>query len=472
MATSLIGTTTRLLREIEEIESCLTANTLPFCKRGLEVIANGSAAVGFELEEVVDQQARRQIEANLRAVEAKVGSLKDRMAQLESNPLPLNIPVRIQPAATQKQSEPQYLFASCNQYDPKFVHLHTSQEASNSACTPIAGQFVLSALKGEEAKLDAVMQRGHEMMARLLRETPPAEGVHFAFDAIVSERELSELEPIVKEDFFQFLIHRNQGGTADYARVLNFLKEQAGGAVLTTAGSSFGIIAKRDNTCVYFDPHGHRQLSGRPEAFAARLVSIEVAATFLAQRFLIAEDAVTGDERADYVEFSPVKLAHRQPSVAAAPNLLQANLQNLQTISLILSSDGTSAEEKVRGAQRILLGSALSMLKWAVATSDDTVLRSTLTMLEEMRIDPRDLPHGVNNIAYHLFGSLYRRYLAAAGSDPQLKHCDFGKAAFRNEDGIRIDNRYKLETIDEVLESLETVSEFSLKLISTTDSKT
>ncbi len=129
---------------------------------------------------------------------------------------------------------------------------------------------------------------------------------------------------------------------------------------------------------------------------------------------------------------------------------MQANLQNLQTISLILSADGIPAEEKVRAAQRVLLAGALATLEWAVVTGDDAVLRDTLTMLEEMSIAPQDLPKGISNIAHHLFGSLHRRYLAAAGNDPQLGHPDFGRAAFRNEAGIRIDNRYKLETIKEM----------------------
>ncbi len=354
MTQALLGKLKTLVLELEQIDARLNPRSLAECKRDLGTIQDGLYATRLSLEEGVDQSARGQIETHLRAVDAKVQTLNDRVAKLERNPLPLDVPARIQPAAVaQRQNAPQYFFASCNQYDPRFHALHTSREASNSACTPIAGQFVLSALEGKgESELDAVMQRGHAMMARLLREKPPAEGVHYAFDQIAYEAELSRLEPIAKDDFFMFLIHKNQGGARDYKRVLDLLKQQGGGAVLTTGGSSFGIVVKDDSTCLYFDPHGQRQLSGRFEAFAARLPSMEDAAKFLTERFFVDADAITGDERADYVEVSPVKLVvvpkkplHLDPVKAPAVEFPQAGptFQNMAPLTGI-STPGLSSD--------------------------------------------------------------------------------------------------------------------------------
>ena len=179
-----------------------------------------------------------------------------------------------------------------------------------SACTAIAGQFVLNSLQGlGPDKLDKCMVSGHEMMIKFQKQNNSVE--HTAFDELmpVCYKQLDSI-PLTQElldlnPFGQIRFDR-QLGLEGFKAALNTLISLKNannldrmGVVITNPPESYGLMIYADNSFSFFDSHGIIIPNEQPgPAYATYFSDVEIAAQFLSERMpvLVMDDAPVYNE--------------------------------------------------------------------------------------------------------------------------------------------------------------------------------
>ena len=138
------------------------------------------------------------------------------------------------------------------------------------------------------------------------------------------------------------------------------------------------------------------------------------------------------------------------------------------------SEDLSSAEERLRATQRAQTEYLLSVLCVVCADIQNSgpdaqnnpqvkfVLSLLFKELEELKLDPKDLPQGTKNLAYFCFGNLYTTYLAAWEQNQAMVHpndpCfngNFGREALLGDASARVPVFYKAQMLKQVAQSLK-----------------
>ena len=124
----------------------------------------------------------------------------------------------------------------------------------------------------------------------------------------------------------------------------------------------------------------------------------------------------------------------------------------------------STPEQKLRAAQRTLLEICLFEVEHASDQGNKESLAIFLKAVEEMQLDPKDLPANTKNIAHALFGKLYTLYSKAQKEDSSLEHPhsskfkgDFGRHAFCGTAEIAIPKEYVQQALKEVLSEIKAV---------------
>lgn len=125
--------------------------------------------------------------------------------------------------------------------------------------------------------------------------------------------------------------------------------------------------------------------------------------------------------------------------------------------------DATNNAQKMRAAQRVQVDLLLLLLNQSFESADlKNEIPDLLKRMEELKLDPMDLPKGEKNLAHFLFSSLYKSYLAAWEKDKKLVHphdksfkSDFGRNALLGQAKDSIADTYKLAALAEVVGSLK-----------------
>ncbi|MBS0604381.1 MAG: hypothetical protein JSS60_05005 [Verrucomicrobia bacterium] len=119
-------------------------------------------------------------------------------------------------------------------------------------------------------------------------------------------------------------------------------------------------------------------------------------------------------------------------------------------------------EQKLRAAQRAQVEVLLFALNLAIEHRDEEQLPLLFKALEEMKLDPRDLPSGQKNLAHALFGKLYENYLKAWESDKSMVHPhdgkfkgDFGRHGFCSTGEVKISPEIRMQTLKELSDQLK-----------------
>jgi hypothetical protein len=199
-------------------------------------------------------------------------------------------------------SQEQLFLIRTNQYSDTYNQFYQGQPYKRSACTPIAGHFVLETLRGKKSDaLNDIMIKGHKINARLMQEHPPQHGEHFEFIDILQEKEFSglqqaEIPPALFENdplLFNIDLLKGANSFKEKLKLLSALKDQNKvntiGAVLTARGESYGVVMFSPKEIVFFDSHGHQPLTQHNTAYAVIFKDIEQASQFLANRMPVVE---------------------------------------------------------------------------------------------------------------------------------------------------------------------------------------
>jgi hypothetical protein len=213
----------------------------------------------------------------------------------------------------------QIIFVRTNQYSDTFNQFYQGQPYKRSACTSIAGHFVLEILRGKNSDaLDDIMIQGQKTNARLMQKRPPQHGEHFEFIDILQEKEFSNLQqadipPVQFENGPQLFDIDLLKGADSFKQKLQLLsavkdhnKVEAIGAVLTARGESYGVVMYSPKEFVFFDSHGHQPLTQYNSAYAVVFKDIEQASQFLAKRMPVVEGV--DDLHYNTCTFTPVCL--------------------------------------------------------------------------------------------------------------------------------------------------------------------
>jgi hypothetical protein len=196
-----------------------------------------------------------------------------------------------------------FIFASNNQYSAEFDKFYKGQPFKRSACTSIAGYFVIETLQGKGGDgLNDIMAQGQKTNARIMQERPPQFGEHFEFLDIMNEKEFADLRQVdIPHAIFEnypllFNVDLLKGANAfkEMLQLLNELKDHNKikeiGTVFTARGESYGIVILAAGEIVIFDPHGHQPLTNDHRAYAVVFEDIEKAAQFLIQRIPVIQE--------------------------------------------------------------------------------------------------------------------------------------------------------------------------------------
>jgi len=103
----------------------------------------------------------------------------------------------------------------------------------------------------------------------------------------------------------------------------------------------------------------------------------------------------------------------------------------------LLSEELSTPEQRVRAAQRLQVKTLLMLLELAIERDDNEQARSLLNILEQLKLNPKDLPGDIKNAAHQLFGKLFAVHVDARKEGEALEDAyhekfkgEFGRYAF------------------------------------------
>lgn len=135
-----------------------------------------------------------------------------------------------------------------------------------------------------------------------------------------------------------------------------------------------------------------------------------------------------------------------------------------------LSQNMSTSAEKLRAVQRTQVEVCLFTLKECLKgdlsidspIAGKTAFAGIFEILENLKLDPKDLPKGQKNLAHALFGKLYSTYLAAWEKDKSMIHPhdktfknDFGRNAFLYDSKGVIPDTYRMQAVVEMSQVLK-----------------
>ena len=133
-----------------------------------------------------------------------------------------------------------------------------------------------------------------------------------------------------------------------------------------------------------------------------------------------------------------------------------------------LSEDMSTHKERRRAIQRTQVEVCLFALEKYLKgdrsiqspVANEPAINGIFKILEDLTMDPKDMPQGHNNIAHALFGTMYANYLAAWENNQSMIHphdpafTDFGRNSFMGNSHSLVKNEYKLQAIKVISASL------------------
>jgi hypothetical protein len=237
----------------------------------------------------------------------------------DPNVVHLDLPQQRLPAAIQT------VFAQNNQYSGTYAQYYENIENyQRSACTPLAGLFVMGYLQGDFTSMDGtfkadqleqLMKDGQILNAKIMRENPPEQGEHHSFADLLIRPEFAPLDEINLDDPFFVNVNILEGKDGFSKKLINLQalaieKGQPIGIVLSARGESYGLVFSGQNI-LFFDSHGHQPLTGSDSAYVSIFKSPQQAAEFLAQRMPVV-NAMREYDFYNTASFTPVCMKQNQ----------------------------------------------------------------------------------------------------------------------------------------------------------------
>jgi hypothetical protein len=255
----------------------------------------------------VDHTSRNLLIRDIELIQVKLEDIRLTMSQKTIILIPPKVDIEIsnQTDPLIGLDKPTFFFANHNQYSKEFEKYYQGQSYQRSACTAIAGQFVLITLKGTGSNaLNEILHEGQKIYARVMQERPPRQGEHCEFRDIIREKEFCDLKEMdIPQDLAEnpYILNVNLlNGKNAFGAMLGLLDElrrrsqlKEIGAVFSARGESLGIAIVPDDPdvedsqlIVLFDSHGCKNLTKDPQnrAYAVAFTKIDDAAQFLADR--------------------------------------------------------------------------------------------------------------------------------------------------------------------------------------------
>lgn len=115
-------------------------------------------------------------------------------------------------------------------------------------------------------------------------------------------------------------------------------------------------------------------------------------------------------------------------------------------------------EQKWRAAQRTEVEILFDLLNQALEMQDKEATCRYFDALENLRLDPQDLPRGQFNATHALFGRFYLAFIAERQNDSSLEdpdqrkfRGDFGRLVFRGEIEVKMPLESKQKVLPETM---------------------